>query len=220
MKDVTLYAFRWVPPLAQGLVRDLRVRWALGEAGIPYTEHLVSLEESKTPAYRALQPFGQVPSAKIDGVTFFESGALVLQIAEQSAALMPDDATARALVRMWMFSALNTIEPPLTMLNVIDFTSGGPEKADAKLRGRVVGWAGERLDELTASLGGRAYIVADRFTAADLLMTTVLRILRDDDLITKRPALVDYRSRHEARPAFQKALAAQMAPFAAHAPTA
>ncbi len=220
MNDVTVYAYSWAPPIARGLVRDLRVRWALEEAARPYTEHLVSLEESKGAAYRAVQPFGQVPAVSVDGVVFFESGAIVLHLAEQSAALMPDDATGRTLVKTWMFAALNTIEPPISMRNVVDFTAGGPDQADAKLRERIVRWIGDRLDELATSLAGRAFLVADRFTAADLLMTTVLRTLRDDELIASRPEILAYRSRHEERPAFRKALADQMAPFAANAPPA
>jgi glutathione S-transferase len=220
MKNVTVHAFRWVPPFAQGLVRDLRARWALEEAGIAYEEHLVSMAESKEAAHRTLQPFGQIPAVEIDGVAHFESGAIVLEIAEQSPALMPDDAALRSHTKTWMFAALNTIEPPITMRIVMGFAADGIDKADPKLRARVDGWLGDRLDELAKTLGGGSYLVGDRFTAADLLMTTVLRALRDDELVTKRPAILAYRSRHEERPAFKRALAAQLKAFAENAPPA
>ena len=213
-------AYRWVPPFAQGLVRDLRVRWALGEAGLDYEERLIGFEDQNTAEYRALQPFGQVPVLEEDGTSMFESGAIVLHVAEQSPALMPQGAEARARVRTWMFAALNTVEPPITMLNVIDLQPGGAPEGAKDLRAAVLGMIEKRLDALSAFLGDREHLVEDRFTAADLLMTTVLRILRTTDLVEKRPALAAYRTRCEARPAFRKALAAQLAPFAANAPPA
>ena len=213
-------AYRWVPPFAQGLVRDLRVRWALDEAGFDYEERLIGFEDQNTAAYRALQPFGQVPVLEEDGASMFESGAIVLHLAEQSPALMPQGPEARARVRTWMFAALNTVEPPITMLNVIDLQPGGAPEGAKDLRAAVLGMIEKRLDALSAFLGDREHLVEDRFTAADLLMTTVLRILRTTDLVEKRPALAAYRARGEARPAFRKALAAQLAPFAANAPPA
>src|ERR1700728_1500580 len=108
---IILSAFRWVPPVAQGLVRDLRVRWALEEAGIPYRERLIGREDQATPAYRALQPFGQVPAIEMDELKLFESGAIVMHIAERSAALMPSDANGRARTSAWVFAALNSVEP-------------------------------------------------------------------------------------------------------------
>ena len=213
-------AYRWVPPFAQGLVRDLRVRWALGEAGLDYEERLIGFEDQNTAEYRALQPFGQVPVLEEDGTSMFESGAIVLHVAEQSPALMPQGAEARARVRTWMFAALNTVEPPITMLNVIDLQPGGAPEGAKDLRAAVLGMIEKRLDALSAFLGDREHLVADRFTAADLLMTTVLRILRTTDLVEKRPTLAAYKTRGETRPAFRKALAAQMAPFEANAPPA
>jgi len=213
-------AYRWVPPFAQGLVRDLRVRWALDEAGFDYEERLIGFEDQNTAAYRALQPFGQVPVLEEDGASMFESGAIVLHLAEQSPALMPQGPEARARVRTWMFAALNTVEPPIMMLNVIDLQPGGAPEGAKDLRAAVLGMIEKRLDALSAFLGDREHLVEDRFTAADLLMTTVLRILRTTDLVEKRPALAAYRTRGEARPAFRKALAAQLAPFAANAPPA
>jgi glutathione S-transferase len=215
---IRLSAFRWVPPFAQGLVRDLRVRWALEEAGLPYEEMLIGAEDQKTAAYRRMQPFGQVPAIDDDGLVLFESCAIVMHLGECSEVLMPRDEAARARVRTWMLAALNTIEPPIMMLNVIDLQPGGPPAGAKELRESVLGRIGGRLDSLVAFLDEREHLVEDRFSAADLLMTTVLRILRTTDLVSERATLDAYKQRHESRPAFQKALADQMAAFAKHAP--
>ena len=215
---IRVSAFRWVPPFAQGLVRDLRVGWALEEAGFPYEMMLIGPDDQKSAAYRAMQPFGQVPAIDDDGLVLFESCAIVMHLGERSEALLPRDAPARARVRTWMLAALNTIEPPITALNVIDLQPGGAPAGAKELRESVVSRIGTRLDSLVAFLGDRPYLVENRFTAADLLMTTVLRILRTTDLVTRRPALDAYKQRHEARPAFRKALADQMDTFAKHAP--
>jgi glutathione S-transferase len=215
---IRVTAFRWVPPFAQGLVRDLRVRWALEEAGLPYEEHLIGFDDQKSERYRALQPFGQVPVLEEDENAMFESGAIVLHIAERGPALMPDEGHARERVRTWMLAALNTVEPPIMMLNFMDLQPGGVPEGAMALRDTLAGWVGTRLDNVASFLGDREHLVGDRFTAADLLMTTVLRILRNTDLVTKRPSLEAYKQRGEARHAFKKALDAQMAAFAAHAP--
>jgi glutathione S-transferase len=216
MTKIKVSAFRWVPPFAQGLVRDLRVRWALEEAGVAYEARLIGREDQASEAYRRLQPFGQVPAYEEDGLELFESGAIVLHIAEGSDALLPSLPDARARAKTWMFAALNTIEPPIMFLNQL-----GDLPADAETAGRqreVVNEAvRKRLAELSDWLDGRDYL-EDSFTAADLLMTTVLQILRDTGLVEEFPALEAYRRRCEARPAFEKALAAQMATFAANAP--
>src|SRR5689334_7294871 len=125
MELIELTAFRWVPPFAQGLVRDLRVRWALEEAGIPYRERLIGAGDLATAGYRALQPFGQVPAIETDGFKLFESGAIVLYIAERSEALMPPDANGRARTTAWMFAALNSVEPAIQKLAELDFFHGG-----------------------------------------------------------------------------------------------
>jgi len=215
---IRLSAFRWVPPFAQGLVRDLRVRWALEEAGLPYEEMLIGPEDQKTAAYRTMQPFGQVPAIDDDGLVLFESCAIIMHLGARSEALMPRDEAARARVRTWMLAALNTIEPPITTLNVIDLQPGGAPPGAKELRDSVVSRIGIRLDSLAAFLGDRENLVEGRFTAADLLMTTVLRILRTTDLVSQRPTLESYKQHHEARPAFRKALADQMDTFAKHAP--
>jgi len=215
---IRVTAFRWVPPFAQGLVRDLRVRWALEEAGLPYEENLIGPDDQKSDRYRALQPFGQVPVLEEDEAAMFESGAIVLHVAERSAALMPDDGHQRERIRTWMFAALSTIEPPILMLITIDLQPGGVSEGTKPLRDTVVGRVGTRLDSLVKFLGDREYLVADPFSAADLLMTTVLRQLRNTDLVAQRPTLDAYQKRNEQRPAFVKALAAQLATFAKHAP--
>ncbi|HTE54223.1 MAG TPA: glutathione S-transferase family protein [Kofleriaceae bacterium] len=218
MSTMKVSAFRWVPPFAQGLVRDLRVRWALEEAGLPYQQHLIGPADQKAKAYRELQPFGQVPSLESDGLVIFESGAIVMHIAEKSDALMPSGADARARVRTWMFAALNTVEPPIMMLSVMELRPGGVPDGAEPVREDIMKMIRIRLDSLVDFLGEREHLVEDRFTAADLLMTTVLRILRTTDLVDERPTLEAYRVRSEARPAFQKALAAQMANFEANSP--
>lgn len=213
---ITTTAFKWVPPMAQGLVRDLRVRWALEEAGLPYQVRLIDGEVQQSHAYRKLQPFGQVPVLEDDGLVLFESGAIVLHIAAKSPALMPADEVGRARVAQNILAALNSIEPFVQELAVIDLFHPGEEwtkerrpQAEEMLRGR--------LDCLTTWLGNKDYIDG-RFTAGDILMTHVLRILRHTDLLDDYPALKAYKERNEARPAFKKALADQLATFTAHAP--
>jgi glutathione S-transferase len=213
---IRLCAFRWVPPFAQGLARDFRVRWALEEAGLPYEEQLLGREDLATDGYRALQPFGQVPAIEDDGFPLFESGAIVLYIAQHSEALMPSDPKARARVTCWAFAALNSIEPRIQPLTDIDLFHADAEWA--KLRRPAVEQAARtRLTLLAARFNGRDYL-EDRFTAADILMTTVLRSLRHTDLLAQIPPLEAYRLRCEARPAFQRAMARHMAPFENHAP--
>jgi glutathione S-transferase len=213
---IRISAFPWVPPFAQGLVRDLRARWALEEAGLPYEVRLLSRADQKSQNYRALQPFGQVPVLEDGNLKLFESGAIVMHIAERSDALLPSDVDARARAKTWMFAALNSIEPHIQSLAEIDLFHADKEWTRER-RPMVVEMVRKRLGELSAWLKGRDYL-EDRFTAGDLLMTTVLRILRHTDLLAEQPALAAYRARCEARPAFAKALAAQMEPFARNAP--
>jgi glutathione S-transferase len=216
---IRLTAFAWVPPFAEGLVRDLRVRWALEEAGELYEERLLQQGEQDSPEYRAIQPFGQVPVYEEDGLTLFESGAILLHIAERSNILLPPDPAARARAIQWVFAALNSIEPHVWNLALIDVFYAGDEWAKLRRPGAAE-FAEKRLDALTAHLGDKEYLDGDRFSAGDLMMTTVLRILRHTDLVTGRPALAAYQLRCEARPAFRKALADQIAPFARNAPPA
>ena len=212
---ITCYAFGAVPPFAQGLVRDLRVRWALEEAGLPYRVTLVGDRpgEMKREAYDALQPFGQIPLLEDGDMRLFESGAIVHYIAERSPALLPTRQPDRAHVMQWMFAALNTIELPVMRLAILDLFY--PDQQWAKdERPSAVEWVRQRLAQLANAMKGREYLVG-AFSAADILMSHVLKILRHTDLLQEQPALVAYRERCEARPAHQKALAGQMEAFAA-----
>src|SRR5262249_11585347 len=167
MEHIKVTAFRWVPPFAQGLVRDLRVRWALEEAEIPYQEWLIGPEDQASAAYRALQPFGQVPAIETGELRLFESGAIVLHIAEGSEALMPLDANGRARTRAWMFAALNSVEPAVQNLAELDlFHSGEAWVVDR--RPMAIESVQKRLAALEDWLDGRDYL-EDRFTAGDLL---------------------------------------------------
>ena len=214
--SIRVSAFRSLPPFAQGLARDFRVRWALEEAGLPYEERLIGPEDQTTESYRALQPFGQIPAIEEDGLPLFESGAIVLHIAERSETLMPHDPAGRARVMCWAFAALNSIEPRVSALAEIDLFHADAEWA--KLRRPAVEQAAKtRLTALADRFNGRDYL-EDRFTAADILMTTVLRVLRHSDLLAQFPTLEAYRRRCEARPAFQKAMADHLAPSAKSAP--
>lgn len=215
--SIRVTAFNWVPPFAQGIVRDLRVRWALEEAGLPYEERLISQDDKLTPAYRQDQPFGQVPVYEEDGLTLFESGAIVLHVAERSEALMPRTRAGRAHTTAWLFAALNSIEPHAQNLAVIDLFCAREAWAPLRRPGAIK-MLETRLNDLSGYLEGRSYLVEDRFTAADLMMVSVLRILRHTDLVQDRPLLHAYQQRCEARPAFAKALADQLAPYPLHAP--
>lgn len=215
MIDRKVSVLPWVPHFAQGLVRDLRVRWALEEAGLTYQERILGQDYKTSVDYRALQPFGQVPAYEENGLTMFESGAIVLHIAERSPALMPGDSVGQARAKSWMFCALNTLEPPITDLILIDFAHGDEEWATLRRPGAIK-FVQSRLDDLAAWLGNKSFL-EDRFTAGDLLMTSVLRELRHTELVRNLPNLDDYRRRCEDRPAFQKALTDQLATFDRHA---
>jgi glutathione S-transferase len=210
---INCYAFGAVPPFAQGVVRDLRARWALEEAGLPYRVTLVGDGDGMMPRseYTRVQPFGQIPAIEDGAFALFESGAIVLYVAERSARLMPVDPTARAHVTQWMFAALNTIEPAVQQLAEIDLFYAGQSWATERRPG-VVELVKRRLATLASCLDGRDHLVGF-FSAADILMTSVLRILRHTDLVKEQPVLVAYEERCEARPAFEKALAGQMAAF-------
>lgn len=205
-------AFRWVPPFAQGLVRDLRVRWALEEAGIPHEVRLISREDQRSESYRRQQPFGQVPVLEDDGLVLFESGSIVLHIAEKSDVLLPPDPAGRARARTWVFAALSSIEPFMQNLATIDLFCAKEEWAKLRRPGALEALKG-RLANLATWMTDREYL-EDRFTAGDLMMTTVLRIPRHLELLAEFPVLDAYRRRCEARPAFKRALDAQLQPFA------
>jgi glutathione S-transferase len=207
---ITVTAFRWVPPFAQGQVRDLRVRWALEEAGLAYRTRLLRAGEQDTAEYRALQPFGQVPVFEEDGMSLFESGAIVLHIAQRSEALLPKDAAGRARAAQWLIAALNSIEPHIMTLAMLDVFYAGEEWA--KLREPSArAFALRRLEALGKALGDTPYLDGERFTAGDLMMATVLRIM--PELLAGEPKLAAYLARCIERPAFGRALDAQMGDF-------
>ncbi|WP_156679953.1 glutathione S-transferase family protein [Sphingomonas profundi] len=215
---IEVSAFRWVPPFAQGFVRDLRVRWALEEAGLPYREALIGLRDRESAEYRAWQPFGQVPAYRDGTVEMFESGAIVLHIADQSEALCPRDPAGRARMTTWVIAALNSVEPHVASLAAIDTFHRG-EAWTTERRPQVEEAVCGRLTALAAWLGDRDHLEG-RFTAGDLIMTTVLRELVASGILSRFPTLDAYRARCEARPAFVRAMAAQMETFRAHAPAA
>jgi glutathione S-transferase len=208
---IRISAFRSVPPFAQGAVRDFRVRWALEEASLPYEVRLLGQGDQKSDGYRELQPFGQVPSFEDGDLTLFESGAIVLHIAEKSGALMPKDEEGRSRARTWVFAALNTVEPHVQELAGIDLFWPGQAWTKDR-RPMVEKMVRQRLGELADAMDGRDYL-EDRFTAGDLMMSAVLRILRHTTILDDFPSLAAYRARCEARPAFKRAIDAQMKQF-------
>jgi glutathione S-transferase len=209
---ITISAFRWVPDFAQGLVRDLRARWALEEAGLPYRTRLLGQGDQDTLDYRALQPFGQVPILEEDGFVLFESGAIVLYVGARSQTLLPEDAPARARAAQWLIAALNSIEPFVMEVARIDIFYPDRDWARQRRPGAVE-FVQRRLAALSKALGEKPHLDGDRFTAGDLMMTTVLRILKHTDIVTSDARLAAYVERCTARPAFKRALDSQIADF-------
>jgi glutathione S-transferase len=207
---ITISAFQWVPDFARGQVRDLRVRWALEEAGLPYRTRLLAQGDQDSAEYRALQPFGQVPIFEEDGFVLFESGAIVLHIGERSEQLLPRDPHARALAIQWLVAALNSVEPHVLNVALLGLFYAGEEWAKLR-RPSAEQFVQRRLSALSRSLADKPYLDGESFTAGDLMMSTVLRIL--PDLITGDVRLRAYVGRCTARPAFQRALDAQLADF-------
>jgi glutathione S-transferase len=214
--EIEISAFAWVPPFAKGLVRDLRVRWALEEAGVRYRERLLDATNERPEDYLREQPFGQVPIYNEGNIRMFETGAIVLHIAERSEALMPGDPAGRARATSWVVAALNSIEPSVMELSNIDIFNADADWARAR-RPEAERKVRERLRRLSNWLGERDHL-EDRFTAGDLMMTAVLRILRNTKLVAEYPNLAQYQARCEARPAFRRALEAQLAVFEKHQP--
>ena len=206
---ITISAFRWVPPFARGQVRDLRVRWALEEAGLAYRTRLLEQGDQDKPEYRALQPFGQVPVFEENGLVIFESGAIVLHIGERSEVLLPKEAGARVRATQWLIAALNSIEPHVMNVSVLDLFYADQEWAKLRRPG-AVDFARHRLGGLAKSLGDKPYLDGERFTAGDLMMSTVLRIMPD---LLPDTRLAAYVERCTARPAFKRALDAQFGDF-------
>lgn len=208
--SITISAFGEIPEFAKSYVKDMRVRWALAEAGLPYEDFLVSMKTKEDPQYLAWQPFGQVPAYRDDEVTMFESGAIVLRIAARCEALSPTDEQGRARVASWVFAALNSVEPAVMAVALADLVFGEEPWRDA-YRAKTVPMLDKRLRQLADWLGDKAYLEG-RFTAGDLMMVNVLRNVAEAQLASY-PSLVAYRDRCLARPAYKKALAEHLAAF-------
>ena len=205
---ITITAFERSPDGGKGLARDTRVRWALEEAGQPYEVRLVSFGEMKEPAHLALHPFGQIPTYEEGDLVLFETGAIVFHIAER-AGLLPKDPNARARAITWMFAALNTVEPPILELQTAKFAEGNQSWTRDRLpliEDRIRGRLGQLSDRL-----GEADWLEKAFSAGDLLMASVLLRLRMSGILDEYPNLAAYVARGEARPAYQRAFAAQLA---------
>jgi glutathione S-transferase len=209
-------AYRWVPPFAQGLVRDLRIRWALEEIGRPYRVRLLDVTNPRPREYFEEQPFGQVPIYKDDEVDLFESGAILIHLGMRDERLMPADHAARMRAIAWLIAGLNSVEPsilPLILINVFNKGEAWTEGARPKFLERT----NYRLKCLSEALGDKEWLEGN-FTIADLMMVTVLRQLRTTDLLNPFPNLAAYVKRGEARPAFSQALNDQLTAFAANEP--
>lgn len=212
--SIEITAFGWVPEFAQGVVRDLRARWALEEAGLDYRVRL--LGQPRPPEYLKEQPFDQVPCFSDGTVRIFETGAIVQYIGEQSEALLPRDPQGKYRAIQWTYAALNSVEPAILNLLLIDVFYKGEEWATLRRPGAEE-FAKLKLKRVSDWLGDKEWL-EDRFTIGDLVMTTTLRFLRHTDLVAQVPNLAAYLKRAEARPAFRQALADQLAAFAANQP--
>ena len=209
----TITAFEQSPDRGRGLARDMRVRWALEEVGQPYEVRLVSFREMKEPAHLALHPFGQIPTYEDGDLALFESGAIVLHIAERHAGLLPGDANARGRAITWMFAALNTVEPALVAREVTLLMERDKPWYEQR-RPLVEERARKPLGQLSARLGDAEWLEGE-FSAGDLLMAAVLFRSQGTGILDEYPNLSAYVARGEARPAFQRAFAAQLAVFIA-----
>jgi glutathione S-transferase len=205
----TITAFEASPDRGKGLARDMRVRWALEEVGQPYAVRLLSFAAMKEPAHLARQPFGQIPTYEEGDLVLFETGAIVLHIAERHAGLLPADANARARAIAWMFAALNTVEPPILELVTVRMLEGDKPWAAERLP-LVKDRIRNRLNQLSARLGDADWLDG-AFSAGDLMMVHALLRLRPSGLLDEYPNLAAYTARAEARPAYQRAFAAQLA---------
>jgi glutathione S-transferase len=206
---VTITAFERSPDGGKGLARDTRVRWALEEAGQPYEVRLVSFAGLKEPGHLALHPFGQIPTYEEGDLSLFETGAIILHIAERHAGLLPEDRHARSRAIAWMFAALNTVEPPILDLTTVKIIEGDKPWSKERLP-LVMDRIRARLDKLSARLGSADWLDGG-FSAGDLLMVSVLLRLRMSGILDEYQNLAAYVARGEARPAYRRAFAAQLA---------
>ena len=214
---ITITAFERSPDRGQGLARDMRVRWALAEVGQAYDVRLVSFAEMKEPAHRALHPFGQIPTYEEGDLTLFESGSIVFHIAERHKGLLPDDANARARAITWMFAALNTVEPPIFDRSLVNILERDQPWFEHRLRA-LDDSIRRRLGDLSDALGDADWLDG-AFSAADILMVTVLRRLQGSGIAEEYPNIAAYVARGEARPAYKRAFDAQVAVFTGNPPT-
>lgn len=212
--DIEITAFRWVPEQVQGLVRDLRARWALEEAGLDYRVRL--LDQQRPPEYLLEQPFDQVPVLSDGEVRIFETGAIAQYIGEQSEALLPRDTQGRFRAIQWTYAALNSVEPAILNLILIDLFYAGEEWAKLRRPGAEE-FVRLKLKRVSDWLGDKDWLEG-RFTIGDLIMVTELRFLRHTSMVAEFPNLAAYQARGEARPAFRQALADQLAVYAANQP--
>lgn len=214
--SITVTALKWAPPFAQGNVRDHRIRWVLNEVGWPYKCRLLDKGDQLDPSYLGEQPFGQVPVLEETGrPPLFESGAILLDVAQRSGQLLPADEGQRALTISWLFAALNSLEPYFANLAEVDFFMEDAEMKE-KRRPGVVKAICQRLQQLSNALGDRDYLVGDSFTIADLMTASVLKVLGHTDLLDGLPNVRAYRNRCLERPAYKKAVADQCADIARH----
>lgn len=214
--ECEITAFRWVPPFAAGLVRDLRIRWALEEIERPYRVRLLDALNPRPHEYFAEQPFSQVPAYRDEEVQLFESGAILIHLGMQDERLLPAETSQRMRAIAWLIAALNSVEPMYAQLRAIDIFHKGEE------------WTKERRPQVVDSIQKRLFLLAealetrdwfeDRFTIGDLMMASVLRNLRDTELVAEQPKLAAFLERATQRPAFQRALADQLAVFEQHQP--
>lgn len=202
--------FAWVPEFARGFVRDLRPRWAFEEVGQPYEVNLIT--DSKTPEHRRFQPFGQVPTYHDDEVTIFESGAIVLRIAERAGKLILADPAARMRALQWLAAALNSVEPYVMALTINDVFEADREWSKAR-HAKVLEDVTRRVIDLEAALGDKEWLDGNEFTVGDLMMISVLGGLRRTGVLERCPMLAAYVARGESRPAYKKAMADHMATF-------
>jgi len=204
-------AFNWVPEFARGLVRDLRVRWALEEIGAPYDTELLNARNPRPADYLSWQPFDQVPAFADGDLKLFETGAILLYLGERDERLLPNEPQARWTAIAWLFSALNSVEPVVGRIVSYDVfhkdKSWAPEAREASL-----GLCKQKLKRVTDALAGKDWL-AGSFSIADIAMVTVLNNLRHTELVAEYPALAAYKARGEARPAYKRALEAQLADF-------
>jgi glutathione S-transferase len=206
---ITLTTYAWVPDFAAPLMRAFRVRWALEEAGLPYRVRTLALgPEQRSPEHLARQPFGQAPAIEEDGLVLFESGAIALYVAEKSDSLLPSDVIGRERAIGWVFAALNSVEIWVQQLASLDFFHAD-EAWTGALRPQIEAHVRDRLTMLQGALGAKDCL-EERFTVGDLMMADVLRILDQTDLLNAFPALKAYKERCAARPAFSRAMNAQM----------